>query len=57
MTASKDYYDEGRRDANYGDDYSVPHDSFIDRLFWDKEDVRDRQDYRDGWKDGGGSSK
>ncbi len=52
MGPKKDYYDEGRRDAKYDDGRHTPHDSFIDRLFWDDQDVQDRQDYRDGYNDG-----
>ncbi len=55
--SGKDYYREGRRDAEYGDGYDLPHDSFVERLFWNDKSVRERQDYRDGYKDGGGSGK
>lgn len=57
MSGRKDYYSEGRRDAEYNDGWDPPHDSILDRALWSKQDVKDREDYREGWSDGGGSSK
>jgi hypothetical protein len=57
MSKHTDYYDEGRRGSEWGGGRHTPHDTLVDRLFWDDQDVRDREDYRRGYSDGSGSSK
>jgi hypothetical protein len=51
MSGPKDY-DRGHRDAEYDHGKHTPYDSFLDRLFWTDEQVKDREDYRDGYEDG-----
>jgi len=52
MAQPKDYYNEGRRDAENDDGYTPPHNSFLDRIFWDDDAKQDREDYKDGYRDG-----
>ena len=51
----KNYYDQGRRAADYGDKYDAP--TFEIDQGWNTPDSvveAARKEYREGWKDGGG---
>lgn len=52
MSRDKDYYKEGRRDAEHKDGWSPPHEGIFNGLLSGDKEHQERKDYREGYRDG-----